>query len=93
MGDKITLNKNNAKKQERERREGVRELINEAEEDDDQSEDMERWEEDMMKFGGANTRQGTKDFDPYVPPPHYKPAQGNKMQSSLGLYFLLLLAY
>lgn len=76
VGDKITLNKSNAKKQEKERREGVREMIEEAEDDGDQSEDMERWEEDMMKFGGAKTQ--SKDFDPYSPPPNYRPAQGKK---------------
>ncbi|KAG2202349.1 hypothetical protein INT46_004674 [Mucor plumbeus] len=73
VGDKITLNKGNAKKQEKERREGVREMIEEAEDDDEQSEDMERWEEDMMKFGGAKTQ--SKGFDPYSPPPNYRPAQ------------------
>ncbi|CEP07979.1 hypothetical protein [Parasitella parasitica] len=73
VGDKITLSKSNAKKQEIERREGVREMIEEAEDDDNQSEDMERWEEDMMKFGGAKTQ--SKDFDPYSQPPNYRPAQ------------------
>lgn len=74
MGDKITLSKGNAKKQEKERREGVREMIEEAEDDDDQSEDMERWEEDMMKFGGAKSQ--SREFDPYSQPPNYRPAQG-----------------
>lgn len=74
VGDKITLSKGNAKKQEKERRDGVREMIEEAEQDDDQSEDMERWEEDMMKFGGAKSQ--SRDFDPYSPPPNYRPAQG-----------------
>ncbi|CAO3608119.1 unnamed protein product [Mucor hiemalis] len=74
VGDKFTLNKGTAKMQEKERREGVRELIEEAEGDNDnQSEDMERWEEDMMKFGGAKAQ--TKDFDPYAPPANYRPAQ------------------
>lgn len=72
VGDKFTLNKGSAKTQEKERREGVRELIEEAE-DDNQSEDMERWEEEMMKYGGA--RAQTKDYDPYAPPLNYKPAQ------------------
>jgi hypothetical protein len=49
-------------------------MIEEAEDDDDQSEDMERWEEDMMKYGGAKTQ--TKDNDPYAAPPSYRPAQG-----------------
>ncbi|KAL7316435.1 hypothetical protein PS15m_005525 [Mucor circinelloides] len=73
VGDKITLSKGNAKKQEKERREGVREMIEEAEDDDDQSEDMERWEEDMMKFGGAKAQ--SREFDPYSQPPNYRPAQ------------------
>ncbi|KAG2202775.1 hypothetical protein INT47_004799 [Mucor saturninus] len=72
VGDKFTLNKGSAKSQEKERRAGVRELIEEAE-DDNQSEDMERWEEEMMKYGGA--RAQTKDFDPYAPPLNYRPAQ------------------
>lgn len=72
VGDKFTLNKGSAKTQEKERREGVRELIEEAE-DDNQSEDMERWEEEMMKFGGAKAQ--TKDNDPYASPLNYRPAQ------------------
>ena len=74
VGDKFTLDKGTAKSQKKERMEGVRELIEEAEDDNDnQSEDMERWEEDMMKFGGAKAQ--TRDFDPYAPPPNYRPAQ------------------
>lgn len=74
VGDKVTLDKKMAKTQEKERREGVRELIEEAEEDNDnQSEDMERWEEDMMKFGGAKTQP--VHHDPYTPPANYRPAQ------------------
>lgn len=74
VGDKFSLNKGAAKAQEKERREGVRELIEEAEDDNDnQSEDMERWEEDMMKFGGAKTQ--SRDFDPYAAPANYRPAQ------------------
>lgn len=77
VGDKFTLNKGTAKMQEKERREGVREMIEEAEGDNDnQSEDMERWEEDMMKFGGAKAQ--TRDFDPYAPPANYRPAQGKR---------------
>ncbi|KAG2237678.1 hypothetical protein INT48_009616 [Thamnidium elegans] len=74
VGDKFSLDKKAAKTQEKERREGVRELIEEAEEDNDnQSEDMERWEEDMMKFGGAKTVP--IHHDPYTPPHNYRQAQ------------------
>lgn len=69
------MNKSAAKSQEKERREGVREMIEEAEDDDDQSEDMERWEEDMIKYGGVKAQ--TKDNDPYAAPPNYRHAQGN----------------
>ena len=55
-------------------------MIEEAEDDDEQSEDMERWEEDMMKFGGAKTQ--SKGFDPYSPPPNYRPAQGKKKKKN-----------
>lgn len=74
VGEKFTLNKGAAKSQEKERRDGVREMIEEAEDDDNQSEDMERWEEEMMKYGGAKAQ--TKDNDPYAAPPNYRPAQG-----------------
>jgi hypothetical protein len=72
VGDKITLNQKAAKNQERERREGVREMIEEAEDDDDRSEDMDRWEEDMMKYGGAKATK--QEYDPYATPKDYKPA-------------------
>ncbi|KAI9341603.1 nineteen complex-related protein 2-domain-containing protein [Pilaira anomala] len=74
VGDKVTLDKKMAKTQEKKRRKGVRELIKKAEEDNgNQSEDMERWEEDMMKFGGAKTLP--VHHDPYTPPVNYRPAQ------------------
>lgn len=74
VGDKFTLNRGTAKSREKKRREGVREMIEEAEDDNDlQSEDMERWEEDVMKYGGARAQM--RDNDPYAPPPNYRPAQ------------------
>lgn len=49
-------------------------MIQEAEDDDDRSEDMDRWEEDMMKYGGVRSKKG--EYDPYTPPADYKQAQG-----------------
>ncbi|KAI8331087.1 nineteen complex-related protein 2-domain-containing protein [Choanephora cucurbitarum] len=73
VGDKLLLGKNTARAQEKERREGVREMIEEAEEDDEQLEEMARWENDMIRFGGVKPKQDA--FDPYRTPTHYRPAQ------------------
>jgi hypothetical protein len=74
VGEGFTLNKKSAKQQAQQHRESVREMIDDAQDDEGQ-EDIERWEEDMMKFGGAKQDKGK--FDPYARPPNYRPAQGN----------------
>jgi hypothetical protein len=51
VGDELTIKEGTAKYRGKERKEGVRELIDEPENDsDNQSEDMERWEEYMIKI-------------------------------------------
>ncbi|KAI8368476.1 nineteen complex-related protein 2-domain-containing protein [Blakeslea trispora] len=73
VGDKFSFNKDAARTQEKERREGVREMIEEAEEDEEQSEEMARWENDRVKYGGVKAQQDA--FDPYRTPTNYRPAQ------------------
>ncbi|EIE81292.1 hypothetical protein G6F46_006843 [Rhizopus delemar] len=73
VGGSFTINQGKAKFIEKERREGVREMIEEAEQEDEQSEDMGRWEEDMIKYGGARTQR--KENDPFAIPTNYKQAQ------------------
>ncbi|KAI8981606.1 nineteen complex-related protein 2-domain-containing protein [Mycotypha africana] len=74
VGDKLDLNKLSAKSQEKERLDGARQMIDEAEAEggDSRSEDMDRWEADMIKFGGVRPKQEV--YDPYQPPSNYKPA-------------------
>lgn len=78
VGERLTLNKAAALKQEKERLEGVREMIEEAQEDDDnRSEDLERWERDLIRHGGVKPqRREEEKRDPYAPPPGYRPALG-----------------
>ncbi|KAI8981087.1 nineteen complex-related protein 2-domain-containing protein [Pilobolus umbonatus] len=71
VGGNIALNKTK-KTQEKERREELRDIIELVEDDDDISEDMERWKADMIKFGGVRSR--SKKENPFDPPPNYKPA-------------------
>ncbi|KAI7899797.1 nineteen complex-related protein 2-domain-containing protein [Cokeromyces recurvatus] len=73
VGDKLTFNKGSVKNQEKEHLEGVREMIEEAEDDDERSEDLERWEENMMRFGGAKSLP--IEHDPFAAPTNYRPAQ------------------
>ncbi|KAI8888210.1 GCFC-domain-containing protein [Backusella circina FSU 941] len=73
VGEGFTLNKKSAKQQAQQHRESVREMIDDAQDDNEGEEDMERWEEDMMKFGGAKTKESK--YDPYARPPNYRPAQ------------------
>ncbi|KAF7726524.1 hypothetical protein EC973_008655 [Apophysomyces ossiformis] len=75
VGERLTLNKSAAQKLEKERRQGVRELIEEAQDEfDEESEDMERWENDLIKHGGVKAGPKQTERDPYAPPPNYKPA-------------------
>ncbi|CAO3684648.1 hypothetical protein G6F70_009008 [Rhizopus microsporus] len=73
VGGSFTINQGKAKAMEKERRDDLREMIDEAEQDEEQSEDIGRWEEDMIKFGGAKTQR--KSNDPFAAPLNYRPAQ------------------
>ncbi|CAO3703096.1 unnamed protein product [Rhizopus stolonifer] len=58
---------------EKERKEGLREMILEAEQDYSDDDGIGRWEEDMIKHGGAK-KQKAED-DPFAVPANYRPAQ------------------
>ncbi|KAG0176184.1 hypothetical protein DFQ28_007617 [Apophysomyces sp. BC1034] len=75
VGERLTLNKSAAKKLEKERRQGVRELIEDAQDDiDEESDDMERWENDLIKHGGVRAEPKATERDPYALPSNYQPA-------------------
>ncbi|KAJ8653157.1 hypothetical protein O0I10_011206 [Lichtheimia ornata] len=78
VGERLTLNKKAARKLEAERKANAREMIAEAqedEEDDDQMEDIERWESNLIRHGAVRPqRQQEQQRDPYAPPPGYRPA-------------------
>ncbi|KAI9258992.1 nineteen complex-related protein 2-domain-containing protein [Phascolomyces articulosus] len=76
VGERLTLNKKVARKQEQERRAGVREMIEEAQEEDEDDQDIERWESELIRHGGVRPqRKEEKEKDPYAPPPGYRPAE------------------
>lgn len=73
----MTLNKKAARKLEAERKANAREMIAEAQEDedDDQMEDIERWESNLIRHGAVRPqRHEEQQRDPYAPPPGYRPA-------------------
>jgi Nineteen complex-related protein 2 len=57
VGDKLALGKKAQKKQEASRKAGVREMIEDAEEDDSELDELDRWEQEMIKFGGVRTKK------------------------------------
>ncbi|KAI9018486.1 nineteen complex-related protein 2-domain-containing protein [Phycomyces nitens] len=75
VGEDLTLNKTTAKKQAKERRDGVREMIEVAQEDDEDEDDLARWEKDMIKHGGVRSQYNQVEKDPFKTPLDYKPAQ------------------
>ncbi|KAI9489329.1 nineteen complex-related protein 2-domain-containing protein [Zychaea mexicana] len=76
VGERLTLNKKAARKQEQERRAGVREMIEEAQDDDEDEQDIERWESELIRHGGVKPqRRKEPERDPYAPPPGYRPAE------------------
>lgn len=97
VGERLTLNKKAARKLEAERKANAREMIAEAqedEEDDDQMEDIERWESNLIRHGAVRPqRQQEQQRDPYAPPPGYRPALGkdffvNEDDMYIGFLFL-----
>ncbi|KAI8140281.1 nineteen complex-related protein 2-domain-containing protein [Fennellomyces sp. T-0311] len=76
VGERLTLNKKVAQKQEQERRAGYREMIEEAQDYDEEDQDIERWETELIRHGGVKPqRREEKARDPYAPPPGYRPAE------------------
>ncbi|KAG2172997.1 hypothetical protein INT44_006970 [Umbelopsis vinacea] len=57
VGDKLALGKKAQKQQEASRKAGVREMIEDAEEDDSELDELDRWEQEMIKFGGVRTKK------------------------------------
>ncbi|KAL0082475.1 nineteen complex-related protein 2-domain-containing protein, partial [Phycomyces blakesleeanus] len=75
VGEDLSLNKSTAKKQAKERRDGVREMIEVAQEDDEDEDDLARWEKDMIKNGGVRSQYNHAEKDPFKTPLDYKSAQ------------------
>ncbi|KAI9259900.1 nineteen complex-related protein 2-domain-containing protein [Sporodiniella umbellata] len=73
VGGSFTINQGKAKKIDKERKEGLREMILEAEEDLSDADGMGKWEEDMIKHGGAKTQK--QENDPFAVPSNYRPAR------------------
>ena len=79
VGERLTLDKKVARKQEQDRRAGVREMIEDAQEDQEDEQDIERWENELIRHGGVRPqRREEKARDPYAPPPDYRPAEGKR---------------
>lgn len=79
----MTLNKKAARKLEAERKANAREMIAEAQEDedDDQMEDIERWESNLIRHGAVRPQRHEEQLhDPYAPPPGYRPAIGKNIE-------------
>ncbi|KAI7857557.1 nineteen complex-related protein 2-domain-containing protein [Circinella umbellata] len=86
VGERLTLDKKMARKQEQDRRAGVREMIEEAQEDEEDEQDIERWENELIRHGGVKPqRREEKARDPYAPPPDYRPAEVPVESSILSL--------
>lgn len=78
LGEKLTLDKKTAQREERDRRQGVREMIEDAQElesDADEDEDLDRWEQDLIRHGGVRQKRAD-DHDRTKPPADYYPAIG-----------------
>lgn len=78
VGQQITLDKDEAKKQEQAQRQDAQDMILDAQEDDDSDSDdqMDRWERDLIKHGGVRAKYEEQAVDPYATPRGYKPALG-----------------
>ncbi|CAO3653362.1 unnamed protein product [Cunninghamella echinulata] len=83
VGDNITLDKKEAKKLEQDRRQNVRDMIEDAQEldsddeddDEDEMNQVERWEKDLIKHGGIRVKyEEEKVIDPFATPKDYHPA-------------------
>ncbi|SAM04327.1 hypothetical protein [Absidia glauca] len=76
VGQQITLDKDEAKKQEQAQRQDAQDMILDAQEDDDSDSDdqMDRWERDLIKHGGVRAKYEEQVVDPYATPRGYKPA-------------------
>lgn len=53
----MALGKKAQRQQEARRKAGVRELIEDAEEDDDELDEIDRWEQEMIKYGGVRSKK------------------------------------
>ncbi|KAI8069502.1 nineteen complex-related protein 2-domain-containing protein [Gongronella butleri] len=74
MGEKMTLDKKQAKKLEEARRQDVRDMIQDAQSDDNDDSDMEqleRWEKNLIKHGGVRVSVTEDQIDPYKIPKDY----------------------
>lgn len=80
-GERITLDKDEAKKQEQEQRKDARDMIYDAqdydnESDSDELDEIDRWERDLIKHGGVRVKYDEQVVDPYATPRGYQPAIG-----------------
>jgi hypothetical protein len=57
VGERMALGKKAQRQQEASRKAGVRELIEDAEEDDDELDEIDRWEQEMIKYGGVRSKK------------------------------------
>ncbi|CAO3668052.1 unnamed protein product [Umbelopsis vinacea] len=57
VGERMALGKKAQRQQEARRKAGVRELIEDAEEDDDELDEIDRWEQEMIKYGGVRSKK------------------------------------
>ncbi|KAI8076838.1 nineteen complex-related protein 2-domain-containing protein [Halteromyces radiatus] len=79
VGEQITLDKKEAKKQELERLQNAREMILDAQDEaddsgSDDSGELDRWEKDLIKHGGVRTKYEEPVVDPFATPRGYQPA-------------------
>ncbi|KAI8344345.1 nineteen complex-related protein 2-domain-containing protein [Chlamydoabsidia padenii] len=77
IGQEITLDKDEAKKQEQAQRQDARDMIYDAQDDDSDSDDsdqIDRWERDLIKHGGVRAKYEEQVVDPYATPLNYRPA-------------------
>ncbi|KAJ2957562.1 hypothetical protein NQZ79_g6762 [Umbelopsis isabellina] len=57
VGERLILGKKARRQQEDKRKAGVREMIEEAEEDDSELDEIDRWEQEMIKYGGVRAKK------------------------------------
>ncbi|CAO3597737.1 unnamed protein product [Absidia cylindrospora] len=78
-GERITLDKDQAKKLEQEQRKDARDMIYDAQDyengsDSDELDEIDRWERDLIKHGGVRVKYDEPVVDPYATPRGYQPA-------------------